>query len=772
MLAALEDRNAVSGVDVKRIVFNQITRSAVRDAMQRPRDLDVNLINAQQARRALDYLVGFTLSPVLWRKLPGAKSAGRVQSVALRLICERALEIEAFHPREYWTVGVDFSTADGAPVTARLVELGGGKLDKFTLDGESAAAAAAAAIEAAPGFAVTNLEAKESRRNPLPPFTTSTLQQEASRKLGFGAKRTMQLAQRLYEGVDLGGETTGLITYMRTDGVHMAGEAIAACREVIASRFGKDYVPEQPRRYRAAAKNAQEAHEAIRPTLVARQPQGLAPFLDGDQRRLYELVWNRTIASQMASAHVQRTAIDIASADGNARLRATGSVTLFDGFLRLYQEGRDDNGEGESERALPAVAIGDALARGAVFPQQHFTEPRPRYSEATLVKRLEELGIGRPSTYASILSVLQEREYVRLVNKRFEPEDRGRLVNAFLTGFFKRYVEYGFTADLESKLDDISAGKVGWKEVLSEFWQAFEPAVNEIGELRVRDVLETLNDILGPHLFGSDDTARDARACPTCEAGRLSVKTGKFGAFIGCSNYPDCRYTRPLSAVDGGRGGDANAAPRELGRDPGTDRLVSVRSGPYGHYVQLGEGGEETKPKRTALPKGLEPDQVDLATALGLLALPRELGRDPESDKPIVAGIGRYGPYLRFDGRFVPLEDDDDVLTIGINRAVTLLAAPRRRGRASELLRQLGDHPDDGKPIALMNGRYGPYVTHNRLNATLPKGTPPESLTLEEALDLLRARADKPAKAKRPGKPAKIRATQGKRKAAPGSADH
>ena len=771
VLAALEDRNAVSGIDVKRVVFNQITRSAVRDAMQRPRDLDVNLVNAQQARRALDYLVGFTLSPVLWRKLPGAKSAGRVQSVALRLICERAMEIEAFRAQEYWTVEVEFRTADGAPVTARLVELGGGKLDKFTLDGESAATAAVAAIESAPGFAVANLEAKESRRNPLPPFTTSTLQQEASRKLGFSAKRTMQVAQRLYEGVDLGGETTGLITYMRTDGVHMAGEAIAACREVITARFGKDYVPEQPRQYRAAAKNAQEAHEAIRPTLVARQPQALAPSLDHDQRRLYELIWNRTIASQMTSAQVQRTVIDIASADGSARLRATGSVTLFNGFLRLYQEGRDDDGEGESERTLPAVTIGDALARGATIPQQHFTEPPPRYSEATLVKRFEELGIGRPSTYASIISVLQEREYVRLANKRFEPEDRGRLVNAFLTGFFKRYVEYGFTADLETKLDDVSAGKVEWKEVLSEFWQEFEPAVAEIGELRVRDVLETLNDILGPHVFHADDSASDPRACTACEAGRLSVKTGKFGAFIGCSNYPDCRYTRPLSAVDGGRGGDATAPPRELGRDPGTDRLVSVRSGPYGHYVQLGEGGEETKPKRTSLPKGLAPEQIDLATALGLLALPRELGRHPESDKPIVAGIGRYGPYLRYDGRFVPLEADDDVLTVGINRAVTLLAAPRRRGRASEPLRQLGDHPDDGKPIALMQGRYGPYVTHNRLNATLPKGSQPESVTLEEAVDLLRARADKPTNPKRRGKPAKTKATRGKRKAAPGSAD-
>ena len=766
VLKVLEDRNVTGGIDVKRVVFNEITKDAVIEAMRHPRDLDMDLINAQQARRALDYLVGFTLSPVLWRKLPGARSAGRVQSVALRLICERALEIESFEPQEYWTIAGDFLTAGDAKITARLVTLDGEKLGKFALGDTGAAAAARAAIEGAPGFAVTGVDSKESARHPPPPFTTSTLQQEAARKLRMPTKRTMNVAQRLYEGIDLGGETVGLITYMRTDGVQIANEALAACRGVIGRQFGDAYVPKQARVYKAKAKNAQEAHEAIRPSQVARTPSEVAPFLDPDQHRLYELIWKRTVASQMASARIENASIDIADNDGRTGFRATGSMTLFDGFLKLYQEGRDDGNETDDDRALPKATTGDRLTRTDVRPAQHFTEPAPRYTEASLVKKLEELGIGRPSTYASILSVLQDRDYVILEKGRFEPEDRGLLVTAFLTGFFKRYVEYGFTADLETQLDEISAGKVPWKDVLHAFWRDFKPAVDEVGGLRTRDVLEALNEILGPHLFPSDDSDRDPRACPACDVGRLSVKTGRYGAFVGCSNYPECRYTRSLTAANGdGAAADPDEGPRELGSDPESNLPVSLRKGPYGAYVQLGESGTDEKPKRVSLPKGLAAADVDLERALALLALPREVGLHPETNKTISAGIGRYGPYLRHDGHYAGLESDDDVFSVGLNRAVTLLAQPRGRGRGSQQLREIGAHPVDSKPVKLMRGRYGPYVSHNRVNASLPKGIEPDEVTLDQAVELLRAR---PAKTGR--KPTGSRAKPAKRKASGGKA--
>jgi DNA topoisomerase-1 len=762
VLNALEEARAVKDVSVKRVVFNEITRNAVLEAIGHPRDLDMNLINAQQARRALDYLVGFTLSPVLWRKLPGARSAGRVQSVALRLICDRELEIEAFDPREYWTVEVTFATAEGATFKARLTTLDGDKLGKFSLASEASATAAKALIEAN-AFAVAGIETKPTRRHPPPPFTTSTLQQEASRKLGFGAKRTMQVAQRLYEGVSLGGETGGLITYMRTDGVQIAGEAIASCRQVIAEDFGNDFVPDVPRAYRAKAKNAQEAHEAIRPTDLRRRPDRIRGALERDEARLYELIWKRAIASQMENARLEQTALDVASPDGKVGLRATGTVTLFPGFLKLYEEGRDDAKEGENggERRLPRVREGEALERGETETVQHFTEPPPRFTEATLVKRLEELGIGRPSTYASILSVLQDRDYVRLEKKRFMPEDRGRLVTAFLTSFFHRYVEYDFTADLEDKLDRVSAGEIDWKAVLSEFWEAFNRAVGDTEGLRITDVLEALNEILGPHIFYNDDPDVDPRRCPACSEGRLSLKVGRYGAFVGCANYPDCRYTRPLTNGNGD-GGAVDEGPRDLGQDPESGLDVSVRKGPYGFYVQLAAPDDNSKPKRVSLPDDLTADEIALDVALRLLALPRQVGLHPESGKPIVAGIGRYGAYLKHQSKYARVPKDESVLTVGLNRAVTLLAEVKGR-RGAEPLRVLGDHPDDGRPIEVMDGRYGPYVKHNRINATIPKGASVEELTIDEAIELLRARAAK-AKTKK-GTKAKAK-TKGKTGAA------
>ena len=757
VLAALNEMKALDAVPVQRVVFNEITKSAVRGAMEHPRDLDMNLINAQQARRALDYLVGFTLSPVLWRKLPGSKSAGRVQSVALRLVCERETEIEAFVPREYWSVEADFRTDGAEPLTAKLVVLGGGKLDKFSLADEAAATEAVRAIEASPSFAVRDVEAKEVRRHPPPPFTTSTMQQESSRKLGYGARRTMSTSQRLYEGADLGGETVGLITYMRTDGVQIANEAIQGCRRVIGREFGDAYVPQSSRAYTKTAKNAQEAHEAIRPTDLARLPEHVRPHLHLDEFRLYELIWKRTMASQMESARLEQAAVNVAAADGQSELRATGQIVLFDGFLRLYREGRDDpaktdaaSAEREDERRLPQVKAGDRLERTEVRPEQHFTLPPPRFTEASLVKRLEELGIGRPSTYASILSVLQERNYVQLDKKRFIPEDRGRLVTAFLSNFFEKYVEYGFTANLEEELDRISAGEIEWKEVLRDFWDDFISAVEDTHELRVRDVLDVLDAALGPHFFHAREPGVDPRACPRCDDGRLAIKLGRFGAFIGCSNYPDCSYTRSLEA---GAEAQADTGPREVGEEPGTGLIVWMRKGPYGHYVQLGEADGGEKPKRVSVPKGMEPADVTLEQALALLALPREVGPHPETGAPILAGIGRYGPYVHHEKAYASLQADDDVLAVGLNRAVALLAdAKTRRRGGPRALRDLGQPADGGGKITVHEGRYGPYVKQGRTNATLPKDVSPGDVTLEQATQMIAARKGKSPGRKAPAK--------------------
>ncbi|HEX2380506.1 MAG TPA: type I DNA topoisomerase [Methyloceanibacter sp.] len=753
VLQVLDRKKALRGVPVERVVFNAVTKEAVLDAMRHPRTIDGPLVNAYLARRALDYLVGFTLSPVLWRKLPGARSAGRVQSVALRLVCDRELEIEQFKPQEYWTIIAELATGKNETFQARLFSADGKKLDKFDIADAATAERLKAALEGG-RFVVSNIESKSQRRNPAAPFTTSTLQQEASRKLGFSPRHTMQLAQRLYEGVDLGGESEGLITYMRTDGVQIVPEAIAAARRLVTKLYGDRYVPSSPREYETKAKNAQEAHEAIRPTDFSKDPESVSRYLEDDAARLYKLIWQRTLASQASSAEIERTTVDITvtGRDGQQYgVRATGSVIRFDGFLRIYEEGIDD-AVGD-DGALPALTKGEALDPRKIEAKQHFTEPPPRYTEATLIKKMEELGIGRPSTYATTLNVLRDREYVRLDKKRLYPEDKGRLVTAFLESFFRRYVEYDFTADLEEKLDLISAGKLEWKDVLRDFWREFIAAVNDIGDLRIAQVLEALNELLGPHIFPEPQDGGDPRACPSCTNGRLSLKVGKFGAFIGCSNYPECRYTRQLADTNGEKASLSGEA-KVLGADPETGLEITLRIGRFGPYVQLGEGDGGEKPKRASIPKGTDPEHIDLERALALLALPREVGLHPETGKPIVAGFGRYGPYVHHDGKYASLSAPEEVFEIGINRAVSLLAekAANRRPRASSVIKELGDHPELGGKVQVLSGRYGPYVKHGKVNATLPKDRDPKQVKLQEAVELIAAKSAKGPTKKTPRK--------------------
>ena len=772
ILKVLEEKKALKkGLPIERVTFNAVTKQSVLDAMKAPRAIDAPLVEAYLARRALDYLVGFTLSPVLWRKLPGSRSAGRVQSVALRLVCEREREIEAFKTEEYWTIEALLATAKGEDVRARLTAIAGTALKKLDIKDGASANAIKAAIENG-DFVITSVDKKATRRNPAPPFTTSTLQQEASRKLGFSAKQTMNIAQRLYEGVDIDGETVGLITYMRTDGVQIIPEAIGPIRRSIEDTLGKRYVAPFIREYKTKAKNAQEAHEAVRPTDPARRPQDVSPHIDRDQARLYELIWKRTVASQMASAELEQTTaeIEVKGRDGKVYgLRATGSVVLFDGFLKLYEEGRDE--EDEESRRLPPLAQGDHLKDRGIDAKQHFTEPPPRYTEATLVKKMEELGIGRPSTYASTLAVLEDRGYVRIDRKRLIPEDKGRLVTAFLEAFFKRYVEYDFTADLEEKLDLISDHQLDWKQVLRDFWKDFTGAVDETKELRVSDVLEALNELLGPHIFPDKGDGSDPRACPSCGEGRLSLKTGKFGAFIGCSNYPECRFTRQLADTNNNGEEAANPDGKLLGYDPDTGLAVTLRTGRFGAYVQLGEQGKdkEDKPKRSSIPKGVDAASVDLEKALQLLSLPREVGLHPETQKPIVAGLGRYGPFILHDGMYANLESVEDVFTIGLNRAVTILAEKAAGGGKSRfqrgkptVLKDLGAHPDGGGNIQVLSGRYGPYINYAKINANVPKSKEPTSVTVEEAIALLAERAakggGKTAKGRKAAKPAKAAA--------------
>jgi len=752
VLEVLKEKRALKDQAIERVVFNAITKQAVSDAMKHPRQIDGALVDAYMARRALDYLVGFTLSPVLWRKLPGARSAGRVQSVALRLVCDRELEIEKFVPREYWSLIATLATPRGEAFEARLVGADGKKIQRLDIGTGAEAEDFKKALEAAQ-FTVTTVEAKPARRNPQAPFTTSTLQQEAGRKLGFAPAHTMRIAQRLYEGIDIGGETTGLITYMRTDGVQIDNSAIVQARKVIGEDYGNAYVPDAPRQYQAKAKNAQEAHEAIRPTDLSRRPAEMRRRLDSDQARLYELIWKRTIASQMESAELERTTVDITAKAGSRvlELRASGQVIKFDGFLALYQEGHDDE-EDEDSRRLPAMSEGEALKRRELAVTQHFTEPPPRFSEASLVKRMEELGIGRPSTYASILQVLKDRGYVRLEKKRLHGEDKGRVVVAFLENFFSRYVEYDFTAALEEQLDRISNNEISWKEVLKDFWRDFIGAVNEIKDLRVAEVLDALDDMLGPHIYAPREDGGDPRQCPSCGSGRLNLKAGKFGAFVGCSNYPECRYTRPLAA-------DSEAsADRLLGQDPQSGRDVIVKAGRFGPYIQLGEQkdyADGEKPKRAGIPKNISPSDVDLGLALKLLSLPRVIGPHPETGKPITAGLGRFGPFVRHENTYASLEAGDEVFDIGLNRAVTLIAekiakGPRGRRFGADPGRPLGDHPTLGA-VAVKNGRYGAYVTAGGVNATIPSDKTPDTITLPEAIALIDERAAKGGGASRRG---------------------
>ncbi len=738
-------RKVLKGVNVQRVVFNEITKRAILEAFEHPRSLDDSLIQAYLARRALDYLVGFSLSPVLWRKLPGSRSAGRVQSVALRLICERESEIEVFVPQEYWTISADLLPQGKAQFQGRLTHLDGTKLKQFDINNEAKAMAAKAVIEGARQVVVDNIEEKEARRFPAPPFTTSTLQQEAARKLGFSATQTMRVAQKLYEGIELNGETTGLITYMRTDGVTLSGEAIAEIRGLIGDEYGPAYLPKSPRVYKSKAKNAQEAHEAIRPTSARRSPASLKSALSNDAFRLYELIWKRSVACQMEAARLNQTGIDLAVDGQKARLRATGSVIVFDGFIRLYQESQDDK-KSDSDDAvlLPALTKGEAVAVQKVDANQSFTQPPPRYTEASLVKKMEELGIGRPSTYASIIQVLQDRDYVTLDKKRFIPADRGRIVTVFLTNFFERYVEYDFTANLEEQLDDVSGGRAFWKDVLTDFWMDFKKAIDSTKDLTITEVIDALDEALGAHFFPTPADGGDARACPRCGNGRLGLKLGRTGGFVGCSNYPECRYTRTLGAgvQDGADGGLPDE--QVLGQEPVSGKEVLLKKGPYGWYVQLGlpEEDSKEKPKRSSLPKNLSPQDASLEKAIQLLSMPRDLGL--YEGEPVQAHLGRYGPYVKCGAKSASLKKDDDVLSIGLDRAVVLLSeAPARKQAAPG--KPVGDHPADGAPITLHDGRYGPYVKHGRLNASLTKDMTPDTLTLEQAVELLSKQAEKKA---------------------------
>ena len=734
---ALRKRRAIKqDTPVSRVVFNAITKSAVTEAMKNPRAVDAPLVHAYLARRALDYLVGFNLSPVLWRKLPGARSAGRVQSVCLRLIVEREMEIEAFRAKEYWSVRALLATPRGQEFEARLVSLAGKKLEKHDLTNATQAEMAVQAITSR-DLSVTSVEAKPASRNPSAPFMTSTLQQEASRKFGMGARQTMNAAQRLYEA--------GHITYMRTDGIDMAPEAVSAARDTIKSRYGADYVPTSPRIYKNKAKNAQEAHECIRPTDMDKDATALK-LTDADQRRLYDLIWKRTIACQMESARLERTTVEIESPDGQVGLRASGQVVLFDGFLKVYEEGRDDNVLDDDDKRLPHIAPADKMTKRSITPEQHFTQPPPRYTEATLVKRMEELGIGRPSTYASIVTTIQEREYVRKESNRLFPEDKGRVVTIFLLNFFRRYVEYDFTADLEDQLDNVSAGAADYKELLGRFWRDFSAAISETSELRITEVLDVLDDALAPQLYPPREDGSDPRICPKCGQGQLHLKSSRTGGFVGCGNYPECNFTRPIS-------GDIDeSSDRILGEDQGDE--ISLKSGRFGPYVQRGEATPENKkPPRASLPKGWSAAEMDLERALMLLNLPREIGPHPEDGVMVEAGLGRFGPFIKHGSVYANIKEVDEVFTIGMNRAMEELAKKAARGgarpgAAAKPLKELGEHPIEGGAVNVMDGRYGPYIKFGKINATLPKGVEPADVTMEQAVALIAEKSNKGGKKK------------------------
>ena len=746
---ALTKRKSIKkDTPVSRVTFNAITKSAVSHAMKNARQVDMPLVEAYLARRALDYLVGFNLSPVLWRKLPGSKSAGRVQSVCLRILTERETEIEAFRNREYWSVRVVLASPRGQEYEARLISLAGKKLDKFDLKNQTQAELAVQAISSRE-LKIKAVEAKPASRNPSAPFMTSTLQQEASRKLGMGARQTMSTAQRLYEA--------GYITYMRTDGIDMAPEAVTMARDAIKNRYGANYIPPNPRVYKNKAKNAQEAHECIRPTDMTMDADSLK-IIDGDQRKLYDLIWKRTLACQMEGARLERTAVEIGSDDGQIGLRATGQVILFDGFLRIYEEGRDDEVIEDEDKRLPQLNESEKADKRSVKPEQHFTQPPPRFTEATLVKRMEELGIGRPSTYASIVTTIQDRGYVSRDRNRLVPEDKGRLVIAFLENYFRRYVGYGFTAELEAQLDDVSAGDRDYKDVLGRFWQDFSASIAETSELRITEVLEKINEVFEPHLFPANEDGTNPRLCPNCNLGKLSMRTARSGgAFIGCSNYPECRYTRAFGPPGSE---DESGIPPEgklLGED--TEDQIYAFKGRFGPYVQRGQVTEgNKKPPRQSIPKEWPPTEVNLEQAVRLLSLPREIGPHPEDGIMVWANIGRYGPYLKHaestsnrGGTNANLENIEEVFTVGMNRAVQLLAekiASRGgRGASATALHELGEHPTEGGPVSVMKGKYGPYIKWEKINATIPKDLEPENVTMDMAIQLIAEKT--PAKKKK-----------------------
>ncbi len=756
ILELLKKKKLLKDKSVKRVVFSEITKTAVSRGIENPREIDNSLVSAYLARRALDYLVGFNLSPVLWRKLPGAKSAGRVQSVALRLICERELEIESFNPDEYWKIKCTFSTDKNEKFEANLTSFKDKKVEKQSFKNKDQADEVLFAFNNNK-FQISNISQKPALRNSNAPFSTSTLQQEASSVFGFGASRTMQIAQKLFQGVEIKGETVGLITYMRTDSTELSGEAISSYREYLKENFNDAYLPEEIKTYKSKkAKNAQEAHEGIRPTDIKITPDVVKKYLDEDGNKLYRLIWKRSLASQMSSAQYERTSVDLTSDDKILQLRANGSIQKFDGFLNVYGEFKekdtstsDESNENtdNNEKLLPDLSMDTVLATHNPESSQHFTLPPPRYSEASLVKKLEELGIGRPSTYASIISVLKMRAYVDLEKNRFVPVDRAILITAFLKGFFDKYVDYDFTADMENKLDDITTGKISWTEFLSLFWKDFSKNINQVTELRITNILDNLNESLKSHIFKTEEsTNKITRVCPTGCGGELSLKVSRFGAFVGCTNYPDCKFTRPISHKKVKEVFDDII----LGIDEATSKEIKLLNGRFGPYIQLGNIEGKEKPKRATIPKDISPKEIDLEKAKLLLSLPRKIGDHPETGNEIFVNYGRYGGYLTCDNKNASLEDSSEVFDIGINRAVTLLAnAKPGRLKSSSELKTLGDHPTDGKPIKVMKGKFGPYVKYKTINATIPDSFDPETIELDEAIELIDKKMDKKPKKKK-----------------------
>ena len=733
----IRENPKLQDLNIHRITFNEITKNAVKESLKIPRKIDDNLVNAYLARRALDFLVGFNLSPVLWRKLPGSKSAGRVQSVALRIITERELEIEKFNPEEYWTINSIFSK-NNIEFESRLTHYFSKKLQKIDIKNDQSATDILSNVLKG-NYCVKNVEKKETKRNPYPAFTTSTMQIEASRKLNFSANQTMRTAQKLYEGTEIDGEPTGLITYMRTDSVIMSKDAINQAREYIKNEIGKEYLPPEARIYKSKAKNAQEAHECIRPTNFYVTPKKIKNLLSSDEYKLYEIIWQRSLSSQMSNAIINQVIADIQNEEKTITFRSNGSSIKFKGMLAVYQDTKDEDENNEENNNLPVLEIGENLTLVKSEKKQHFTLPPPRYTEASLVKKLEELGIGRPSTYASIIKVLQDREYVILDKKRFIPHDRGRVVSIFLDNYFNQYVQYEFTADLENQLDAISDGKLNWKEVLKKFWNTFKNLCDETVGKSNREIIDVIDQALGPHFFPPKGEDKE-RKCPTCDNGRLGLKVGKFGGFIGCSNYPNCKYTLQFNQLSDIKNGKLQG-PREIGIYPETGEMITLRKGPYGNYMQLGEGSNDKKPKRVSLPKNFEPDEIGLNTAIQLLGLPRKLGFHPETNKTVSAGIGMYGPYVLHDKKYKALEKEDNILEIELDRALELIAKPTVRGNAT--LKNLGENPNENKIMTLHDGKYGPYVKCGKINASLIGDQTIESLSKEEAILLIENRKNK-----------------------------